>query len=76
MSRDFQLRSLEYYMRVKLLTDHHLEFLILKEGCTGSPESTLIKMLDCWKSHFAGQLFQLVKTMQQKFMNYGLYAPV
>ena len=28
-------------MSVKLLTEHHLEFLLLKGGCTGSPESTL-----------------------------------
>ena len=31
-------------MIVKLLTDHHLEFLSLKGGCRGSPESTLVKM--------------------------------
>ena len=38
-------------MTVKLLTEHHLEFLSLKGGCTGSSESTLVKMLHCWKSH-------------------------
>ena len=27
-------------MIVKLLTDHHLEFLSIKGGCTGSSEST------------------------------------
>ena len=27
-------------MTVKLLTEHHLEFLSLKRGCTGSSEST------------------------------------
>ena len=37
-------------MRVKLLTEHHLEFLSLKVGCTGSSESTLVKMQRCWKS--------------------------
>ena len=31
-------------MIVKLLTEHRLEFLSLKEGCRGSPESTLAKM--------------------------------
>ena len=40
-------------MSVKLLTEHHLEFLSLKDGCTDSPESTLAKMLHCWKSHAA-----------------------
>ena len=38
-------------MSVKLLTEHHLEFLSLKGGCTGSSESTLVKLPDCWKSH-------------------------
>ena len=38
-------------MSVKLLTEHHLEFLSLKEGYTGSSESTLFKMPHCWKSH-------------------------
>ena len=37
-------------MTVKLLTEHHLEFLSLKGGCTGSSESTLVKMSHCWKS--------------------------
>ena len=30
--------SLEYSMTVKLLTEHHLDFLSLKGGCTGSSE--------------------------------------
>ena len=38
-------------MIFKLLTEHHLEFLSLKGGCTGSSESTLVKMPHCWKSH-------------------------
>ena len=38
-------------MSVKLLTEHHLEFLSLKGGCTGSSESTLVKIPHCWKSH-------------------------
>ena len=38
-------------MNVKLLTEHHLEFLSLKGGCTGLSESTLVKMPHCWKSH-------------------------
>ena len=44
-------------MSVKLLTEHHLEFLSLKGGCTGSSESTLVKMPHCWKSHVMAQLF-------------------
>ena len=38
-------------MIVKLLTERYLEFLSLKGGCTGSSESTLVKMSNCWKSH-------------------------
>ena len=40
-------------MTVELLTEHHLEFLSLKGGCTGSSESTLVKIPHCWKSHVA-----------------------
>ena len=43
-------------MVVKLLTEHHLEFLSVKGGCRGSSESTLVKMSNCWKSHAAAQM--------------------
>ena len=43
-------------MSVKLLTEHHLEFLSLKGGCTCLSESTLVKMPHCWKSHVMGHL--------------------
>ena len=39
-----RLNILEYSMTLKLLAEHHLEFLSLKRGCTGSFESTLVKM--------------------------------
>ena len=48
--------SLEYFMNIELLTEHDLEFLRLKGGCTGSSESTLVKMPHCWKSHVTAQL--------------------
>ena len=54
--------SLEYYMIVKLLTEHHLEFLSLKGGCRGPSESTHVKMPNCWKSHALAQLFCLGKS--------------
>ena len=38
-------------MIVKLLTEHHLEFLSLKGGCTGLSEYSLVKISNCWKSH-------------------------
>ena len=48
--------SLEYSMAVKLLTEHDLELLSLKEGRIGSYESTLVKMPHCWNSHVAAQI--------------------
>ena len=48
--------KLEYFMIVKLLTEHHLEFLSLKGDCTGSSESTLVKMSNCWKSLATDQI--------------------
>ena len=54
-------------MSVKLLTKHHLEFLSLKEGCTGSSESTLVKMLHCWKSRVMAQL--LLSLLLQELHN-------
>ena len=44
-------------MIVKLLTEHHLEFLSLKEGCRGLSESTHVKIPHCWKSHALAHLF-------------------
>ena len=44
-------------MTVKLLTEHHLEFLSLKGGCTDMYESTLVKMPHFSKSHFVAHLY-------------------
>ena len=43
-------------MIVKLLTEHHLEFLSLGGGCIGSSDSTFVKMSNCWKSHAAAHI--------------------
>ena len=43
-------------MSLNLLTEHHLEFLSLKGGCTGSSESTRVKMPHC-KSDVAAQMY-------------------
>ena len=42
-------------MSVKLLAEHHLRFLSLKEAASSS-ESRLVKMPRCWKSHVTAQL--------------------
>ena len=48
-------------MIVKLLTGHHLEFLSLTGGCTGSSESTHVKMSHFWKSHALAHLFVVMQ---------------
>ena len=54
-------------MIVKLLTEHHLEFLNLKGGCRGSSESTHVKMPHCWKSH---ALAQIIELHNEQYVNY------
>ena len=52
-------------MIVKLLTEHHFEFLSLKGGCGGSSESTHVKMPHCWKSHATAHiLLQIFDVIQ------------
>ena len=43
-------------MKVKLFSEHHVEFLSLKGGCTSSSESTILNMLHCWKSHVTAHI--------------------
>ena len=40
-------------MSVKLLTEHHLEFISLTGDFTGLSESIHVKMPHCWKSRVA-----------------------
>ena len=44
-------------MAVKLLTEHHVEFLSVKGGLS---ESTCAKIPHCWKSHVAAHI--MIKT--------------
>ena len=43
-------------MAVKLLTEHHLEFLSLTGGCIASSETIHVKIPHCWKFHVAAQM--------------------
>ena len=54
----------EYSMIVKLLTEHFFEFLSLKEGCRGSSESTLVKLLEisCRRSNIIQLLGHCIAT--------------
>ena len=45
-------------MSVKLLTEHHLRFLSLKGDCTGSSESTLVKMPYRWKLRVMAHIYR------------------
>ena len=45
-------------MTVKLVTEHHLEFLSLK-GAAEAYESTFVKMPHCWKSHVTAHLVMI-----------------
>ena len=49
-------------MIFKLLNGRHLEFLSLNGGCTGSSESTLVKMPYCWKSRVTALVHHANKT--------------
>ena len=59
-------------MIVKLLTEHHLEFLSLKGGCTGSSESKLVKTPYCWKSHALAHLivFPVLSNFKERQYKY------
>ena len=50
-------------MIVKLLTEHHLEFLSLKGGCRGLSESKYVKMPHSWKSHATAHIVLLTFCM-------------
>ena len=48
------------FYNVKLLNEHHLEFLSLKGSYIGLSESTLVKMPHCWKSHVTAQMVMII----------------
>ena len=58
--------SLEYSMTVKLLNEHHLEFLSLKGGCRGWSESTLVKIPHCWKSHVTAHISLFLQSLNSR----------
>ena len=51
-------------MIVKLLAEHHLEFLSLKGGCRGSSESTVVKMSNCWKCYATAHIPSYYQTIK------------
>ena len=55
-------------MIIKLLNEHHLEFLGLKGGCRGSFKSTYVKMPHCWKSLALAQFLLLLLALLVVFV--------
>ena len=56
-------------MSVKLLIEHHLEFVSLKGGCTGSSESPLVKMPHCWKSRVTTHVNFCIYILDLSYLN-------
>ena len=65
--------SLEYPMSLRLLTEHHSAPLSLKGGCTGSSESTLVRMPHCWKTYVTAHItcIQLTVQLTNKYKEMG-----
>ena len=51
------IRAFASRLSVKLLTEHNLDFLSLKRGCSGSSESIDVKMPHCWKSNALAHIY-------------------
>ena len=64
---------LKFSMIVKLLTEHHLEFLSLKGGFTCSSESIHVKMPHCLKSLVAAQMSAELPTACLLSFSVGCY---
>ena len=62
-------------MIVKLLTEHHLEFLSIKGGCPGTSESEHVKMPHCWKSHALAHMIH-VRLFYCLVLSLDLHVPV
>ena len=60
-------------MSVKLLTEHRLEFVSLKGGCTGSSEN---EMPHCWKTHVAAQFMIYNVLASSRCVRYSGYIHV
>ena len=60
-------------MTFKLLTEQHLEFLSSIGGCTGSSESTLVKMPHCWKSHVMVHLWSKTPVQYRSVVVVAVY---
>ena len=73
-------------MIVKLLTEHHLEFLSLKRGCRGSSESTHVKntiLLEitchgsyCSGSHYVRRSSTVWAILSKGFINQYDYSTI
>ena len=62
--------ALEYFITVKRLTEHHLEFLGLKGDSTGSSEFIHVKMPHCWKSHVMAHMWYAKTVHNVSYIGY------
>ena len=60
-------------MNIKLLTEHYLEFLSLKGGCTGSSESTLVEIQHSWKSRVSAHISEFNKTRTKTYPSLSFF---
>ena len=68
--------SLECSMSVKLLTEHLLEVLSLKGGCTCSSKSTLVKMPHCWKSYVTAHFHLEILNIDSLICSMSHFRPI
>ena len=69
------VRAFASPLNIEVLTEHFLEFLSLKGGCTGLSESTLVKMPHCWKSHVAAQICVATSRHYKRTVLYTSFSP-
>ena len=55
-----------YSINIKLQTEQHLEFPSLKGGCTGSSESTHVKIPHCWIITCRGSFIAFAQKLRSK----------
>ena len=53
-------------MALRVLTELCLEFLSVRGGCTGSSESTRVKLPHCWKLHVTAHLVEVITFKNSK----------
>ena len=61
-------------MTVKLLAEHHFEYLSLTGGCKGSSESNHVKIPHCWKPHVAAHMYIVAHNIMIYNLKYAVFS--